>query len=644
VTGQEVAPYGSWRSPITSDLIAAKTINLGQIVLDGDDVLWAEMRPAEEGRYVIVRHSRDGTITDVTPPPYSARTRVHEYGGGAYAADSGTIYFANWDDQRVYRQDPGAEPRPITPPGYMRYADAVLDIPTGRMICVREEHSNGGEPVNTLVSIDLESGGEPSLLVSGSDFYASPCVSPDRSCLAWLAWDHPNMPWNGTELWVGDLRSNGSLGQTMRVAGGDHESIFQPQWSPEGVLYFVSDRSNWWNLFRHHDGRVQPLFQMEAEFGQPQWIFGMSTYDFVDAEHIVCVYTRGGTSHLGSIDTRSGELEAIETAFTELSSVRASCGRVAFVGASPTAPKSIVQLDMTTGQTEVLRRSDEIDVDEGYISVAETVDFPTGNGFTAHAYYYAPKNSDYAAPLDEQPPLLVISHGGPTSATSDALDLEIQYWSSRGFAVLDVNYRGSTGYGRLYREQLEGQWGVVDVEDCINGARYLLTRGDVDGDRLIIRGGSAGGYTTLRALTSHDVFNAGASYYGVSDLEALAAHTHKFESRYLDQLIGSYPDQKELYDERSPIHAADQFSCPVIFFQGLDDRVVPPNQTQVMVESLRAKGLPVAYVAFAGEQHGFRRAKSIKRALDAELYFYSRVFGLELADPVEPVEIQNLRP
>jgi dipeptidyl aminopeptidase/acylaminoacyl peptidase len=642
MTEPEVAPYGSWRSPITSDLIAADTIGLGQIVLDGETITWAEMRPAEEGRCVVVRRAPDGATVDITPAPFNARTQVHEYGGGAFLVDSGTVYFSNWDDQRLYRQDPGEEPRPITPERDLRYADGVVDLPRGRTICVREDHTNGGEPVNTLVSIDLNGAEEQEVLVSGNDFYASPRLSPDGSRLAWLAWNHPNMPWNGTELWVGELRPDGSLDQTERVAGSENESIFQPEWSPDGVLHFVSDRTGWWNLYRQRDGRAESVVEMEAEFGKPQWVFGMSTYDFVAAEHVVCAYTQGGAWQLASLDTKSGELEPIETPYTELSHLRGAAGRVVFRGGSPTEPRSIVQLDLTTGQTEVLRRASEIKIAEEYVSMPEAIDFSTGNGSTAHAFFYAPKNPDYAAPPHERPPLLVISHGGPTSATSNPLSLEIQYWSSRGIAVLDVNYRGSTGYGRLYREQLQGQWGVVDVEDCINGARLLAGRGDVDGERLIIRGGSAGGYTTLRALTWRDVFNAGASYYGVSDLEALTVHTHKFESRYLDQLIGPYPDRKDLYDERSPIHAVDRLSCPVIFFQGLEDKVVPPDQAELMVEALHVKGLPVAYVAFEAEQHGFRRAESIKRALDAELYFYSRVFGFKLGDPVEPVEIENL--
>jgi dipeptidyl aminopeptidase/acylaminoacyl peptidase len=640
---RKTAPCGSWKSPITAELIASGTLGVLEPTLVNRRTYWIEMRPAEEGRYVIVRRAPGGTTIDVTPAPLSARTRVHEYGGGAYVVDGGTVYFSNWDDQRLYRQDPGKEPQPITPEGDIRYADGVTDPRRDRMICVREEHTGSGEPINTLVGIDLAGAAEPKVIISGNDFYASPRLSPDGSRLAWLTWNHPNMPWNGTELWVGELRPDGSLGRTEHVAGRADESIFQPKWSPDGVLYFVSDRTGWWNLYRRSDGGAEPLIEMEAEFGKPQWVFGTSTYDFVSAERIVCAYTHDGVWQLASLDTRSGALVPIETPYTELSYLRAGDGHVVFRGGSPTEPRSISQLDLTTGQTEVLRRSSEFEVDPGYLSVPEAVDFPTENGLTAHAFFYRPKNRDYAVPPDERPPLLVIGHGGPTSATSSALDLGIQYWTSRGISVLDVNYRGSTGYGRPYRQQLEGQWGVADVEDSVNGGRYLAERGEVDGDRLMIRGGSAGGYTTLCALAFHDAFKAGASYFGVSDLEALTVDTHKFESRYLDQLVGPYPERKDLYVKRSPIYAADQLSCPVIFFQGLEDKVVPPDQAEMMVKALRERGLPVAYVAFEGEQHGFRRAESIRRALDAELYFYSRVFGFDLAESVEPVEIENLR-
>ncbi|MEA3344925.1 MAG: S9 family peptidase [Chloroflexota bacterium] len=641
MTEPQVAPYGSWKSPITSDLIASATIGLGQIALDGEDVYWIEMRPAEGGRYVVVRRTPDGRRTEVTPSPFNARTRVHEYGGGAFVVVDGTVYFSNFADQRLYRQDTDAQPQPITPEVDLRYADGVMDRRRGRIICVREDHTTGREVVNAIVSLDLEDSDGGQVLVSGNDFYASPRLSPDGSRLAWLTWNHPNMPWDGTELWVGELEDDGSLGQTERVAGGEDESIFQPEWSPDGVLHFVSDRTGWWNLYRWRDERVEPLAEMEAEFGKPQWVFGMSTYGFESAERIICSYTQQGIWHLASLDTETGELKPIENPYSQIAQVRVAPGRVLFLGGSSTEPTSVVQLDLATRELEVLRRSSEAEIDAGYLSSPQVIEFPTERGLTAHAFFYGPKNRDYAVPSDERPPLLVISHGGPTSATSTALSLGIQYWTSRGIAVLDVNYGGSTGYGREYRQRLDGQWGVVDVDDCVNGARYLVERGEVDGDRLIIRGGSAGGYTTLCALTFRDIFDAGASYYGVSDLEALTKETHKFESRYLDRMVGPYPERRDLYRERSPIHFTEHLSCPVIFFQGLEDRIVPPNQAELMAEALREKGMPVAHLAFEGEQHGFRRAENIKRALDAELYFYSQVFGFELAEQVEPVFIEN---
>ena len=639
----QVAPYGSWKSPITSDLIVKGSIGVGQVMLDGEDVYWFEMRPSEGGRSVIVRRSSDGQTVDVTPKPFNARTRVHEYGGGDYTVADGTVYFSNFDDQRLYKQSPNSEPLALTPEVAMRYADPIVDKKRGRLICVREDHTGEGEAVNTLVSINLEDGNDALVIVSGNDFYSSPRLSPDGKHLAWLTWNHPNMPWDGTELWVGEIAADGSLSNTKRVAGGIDESIFQPEWSPDGTLYFVSDRSGWWNLYRQkEDGNAEALQEMQAEFGMPQWVFGMSAFAFESAGRIICAYIEKGSSRLASFNTRTREFKTIETPYTDITSVRAAKGLAVFRGGSPTTPASIVQLDLSTGKAETLRRSNELQIDPGYFSIPQAVEFPTENGQTAHAFFYPPRNRDYRAPEGELPPLLVKSHGGPTSAATTTLALGIQYWTSRGIAVLDVNYGGSTGYGREYRQRLKDAWGIVDVNDCANGARFLVERGEADAARLMITGGSAGGYTTLCALTFTDRFKAGASHYGVSDCEALAKETHKFESRYLDGLIGPYPDRADLYRERSPIHHVDRLSCPVIFFQGLEDKVVLPNQAEMMVEALRAKGLPVAYVPFAGEQHGFRRAENIKRALDGEIYFYSRVFGFELADEVEPVPIENL--
>lgn len=641
---QKREPYGSWKSPITSDLIVSGSIGLGQIEVDGEDVYWSESRPQEGGRNVIVQRTPDGGTSDVRPAPFNARTRVHEYGGGSFMVADGVVYFSNFGDQRLYRMEQSGEPQPITPEVELRYADGIVDRRRKLIFCVREDHTEEGkEAVNTLVQVNIagdNSGGQ--VVAEGADFYASPRLNADGSRLAWLQWYHPDMPWDGTELWVADVGEDGSLENAQRVAGGREESIFQPEWSPEGVLHFVSDRSNWWNLYRVREGEVELLCEMDAEFGMPQWVFGMSSYGFEAEERIVCRYGQHGFSYMAVLDTARHELEPIDTAYSSISGIRVSKGRVVFSGGSPTEHVAIVQLDLTSRKVEVLRRSSDIEVDPGYVSEAQAIEFPTENGQTAHAFFYPPNNRDYAAPEGERPPLLVISHGGPTSATVATLSLSTQFWTSRGFGVLDVNYGGSTGYGREYRQRLNGEWGIVDVNDCINGARYLVERGEADGERLAIRGGSAGGYTTLNALTFHDVFKAGASYYGISDLEAMARDTHKFESRYLDSMIGPYPERADLYRERSAIHSTHLLSAPMILFQGLEDKVVPPNQAEMMVDALRKKGLPVAYVAYEGEQHGFRKAENIKRSLDAELYFYSRIFGFELAEAVEPVEIENL--
>jgi dipeptidyl aminopeptidase/acylaminoacyl peptidase len=638
----KVAPYGAWKSPITPELIVSEVVGLGQIVLDGHDTYWLEMRPYENGRSVIVRLTEDGYMTDITPPSFNARTRVHEYGGGDFAVAGGTVYFSNFSDQRLYRQDPGAEPRAITKGTGRRYADGIIDPRRGRMVWVCEDHTDAGrEPVNALISIGLE-GWDEKVLESGHDFYSNPRLSPDGRRLAWLSWSHPNMPWDGTELWVGELNGGGSLTSREQIAGGPEESIFQPEWSPNGILCFVSDRSGWWNLYRWRNGKVDPVVSMEAEMGMAQWIFGMSTYAFESGDTVVCAMNKEGKWQMARARIDKGTVEMITTPYMEVAYLRAALDRCVFMGGSPTEPRSVVQIDLATGGVNVLRRSSKMAIDPGYLSAPETVEFPTENGVTAHAFFYGPKNRDYEAPPGERPPLLVISHGGPTSAASRTLNLAVQFWTSRGIAVADVNYGGSTGFGRAYRRRLEGQWGVVDVDDCLNCARYLVHRGYVDVDRLAIRGGSAGGYTTLCALTFRDLFKAGASHHGVSDLEALVRDTHKFESHYLDRLIGPYPACRNIYRERSPINFVEQLSCPVIFFQGLEDNIVPPSQAEMMVEALRAKGLPVSYVPFEGEQHGLRRAENIKRALDAELYFYSRIFDFPLADSLEPVPIYNL--
>ncbi|MFQ5946181.1 MAG: S9 family peptidase, partial [Anaerolineae bacterium] len=479
-------------------------------------------------------------------------------------------------------------------------------------------------------------------LASGNDFYAAPRLRPDGSHLAWIAWNHPNMPWDRTELWVAAVGADGSLVDPHRVSGGPAESIVQPEWSPDGTLHFASDRSGWWNLYRWRSAGAEPLLEMEAEFVAPPWAFGRSTYVFLTAQRIVCAYSQGGTWTLAHLETATGSLEPVPTPFTEFWGLCTDTNRVVFGAGSPTEPPSVVELDPDTGGLEVLYRSGDVDIASEHISLPEPLEFPTEHGRRAHGLFYSPKSPDHVGASHERPPLIVMGHGGPTSSTWTTHRLDIQYWTSRGFAILDVNYGGSTGYGRAYRERLDGEWGVVDLDDCVNGARFLAGRELVDRSRMAIRGGSAGGYTTLCALAFRDVFAAGASYYGLSDLEAFTDETHKFESHYLERLVGPYPEKRDLYRERSPLHFADRISCPTIFFQGLADKIVPSDQAERMVAALRRRELPVAYVAFEGEGHGFRRAENLQRAREAELYFYSRVFGFKPSDPVEPVPIENL--
>ena len=622
------AEYGFWKSPITSDLIVQEAIRLAAPRLDGDDIYWIEGRPAERGRYVLVRAGASGhEAVDLTRAPFNVRSRVHEYGGGAYTVRGGSVFFCNYNDQRLYRISDGQAPVPITPENSFRYADTDVARSGEMLVAVREDHSQPEtEAVNTIVAIGLASPHEQTVLVSGSDFYSNPRLSPDGKRLCWMSWNHPNMPWERSELWTADFSTGPALANRRKIAGGERESIYQPEWSPDGTLYFVSDRSDWWNLCRSVGDAIEPLAEMDAEFGLPQWVFDVPTYDFASEGRIVCSYTRQGRWNLATIDTATPVLESIEVPYTSISNLRAAGNRVVFEAGSPTQPPSIVELDLATGSLKTIRRAFTMGPEiEKYYSIPEAIEFDTENNQTAHAFFYAPRNPDFEAPADERPPLIVECHGGPTGSTSSTLDLKTQYWTSRGFAVLDVNYGGSTGYGRAYRERLFGQWGIVDVDDCVNGAQSLVRQGLVDGERLIIKGGSAGGYTTLAALAFRDVFKAGASHYGVSDLEALALETHKFESRYLDSVVGPYPARRDVYLERSPIHHVDSLSAPVIFFQGSEDKVVPPSQAERMLEALRAKGVPASYVLFEGEQHGFRAAANIKYSLDAELFFYAMV-------------------
>jgi dipeptidyl aminopeptidase/acylaminoacyl peptidase len=617
-------PYGSWKSPITADSIVADSLGLGQVAIDGDSVYWIETRPIERGRNAVVRR-RGGFIEDLLPAPFSARSRVDEYGGGAFTVADGALYFCNDPDQRVYRTS-GETPVPITPESNRRYADLTVDRARRRLIAVCETHTEQGVE-NSLVSIDIHGERAIRSLASGADFYAAPRVSPDGRTLAWLSWNHPDMPWDGTELWVADLQGEGDVANARRVAGSRDESILQPAFAPDNKLYFVSDRDDWWNLYRVEDGGSRKLTSLDAEIGWPQWVFGESAYAFLSADRVIFACNRRGMWRLAVLSLATGQVEWLPHSCNEIHSLVAARDQAAFVGSSERCAPAVWHFDGAVGAFESLRSATAHTPDAGYLAAPEAIEFETAAGERAHGFFYPPTHSD-AKPIDgERPPLLVLSHGGPTAAASPALNLKLQYWTSRGFAVLDVNYRGSTGFGRRYRRALYERWGVADVEDCVYGARFLIERGDVDGERVAIRGGSAGGYTTLCALTFHQLFRAGAVYYGVSDLEALTQDTHKFERHYTDQLVGPYPARRDLYVARSPIHHVARLSCPVIFFQGLQDKVVPPDQTRKMVQALRDKHIPVSCVEFETEGHGFRHAENIKRALEAELSFYSRTFG-----------------
>lgn len=634
--------YGEWASPITTEMLVADSVRLAGASLDGERAYWLEGRPSEGGRNVLVCQHGSGAPRDVVPAPFNVRTRAHEYGGGAYLVHQGHVWFVNDADQRIYQCDDATAPRPLTQAGPWRYADLVLDGQRERLVCVREAHDQeGGEPVNALVAVGLQDGAVE-MLAEGHDFYASPCLSRDGRQLAWITWDHPHMPWDATELWISDLAADGTLAEPQRVAGGNGESVFQPRFRDDGVLFFVSDPDAWWNLHCLEDGRARCVLAMEAEFGRPQWQFGMSTYGFDSLGQIVCCYSRDGFWQLARLAVEDGRLEPMDSGFTDVQTIAVGGGEALVVAGAATRTSVVARVQVASGAVQVLRESAARSFPEDFVSVPEAITFDSGGGERAHAFFYPPCNPGYRGPDGERPPLIVIGHGGPTGATSATLSLPLQFWTSRGFAVLDVNYRGSTGYGRAYRELLAGRWGIADVEDCIKGARHLVDTGRADGQRLIIRGSSAGGYTTLAALTFHDDFAAGASYYGISDLETLAEDTHKFESRYLDRLIGAYPAERARYVARSPIHAVHRLSCPVIFFQGLEDAVVPPSQAERMVEALKSKGLPVAYLAFEGEQHGFRKAETIERTLQAELCFYARVFGFSPADHLPELHIDNL--
>ena len=666
-----VEPYGSWATPITSELVVKASVGLSALALDGDAVWWSELRPEEAGRTQLVRW-RAGETADALPDGANARSGVHEYGGGAWWVRDGQVWFTEWSDQRLYTLDAtagpaGVAPVPLTPepavPRGDRWADGDVSDDGHWLVVVREQHpESGDEARNELVVVDTTGEIPPRVLVTGPDFVSNPRISPDGTQLCWLQWQHPDMPWDGTELVVAGLRwsevgpgiSHPEVVAGAPTASGAGESVFQPRWHDDGGLWFVSDRNGWWNLYRWSaPDEVVPMVEMEGEIGMPQWVFGQSRYAFLDDGHVVFIYQSDGLDHL-AVRTADGTIDDLDLPYTSISALQADGNHIVFIGASATAESAVVRQRLrlrldnhgagVLGEPEMLSTPRDLGLDDTWFSVPEPISYPTSGGRTAHALFYPPTNPSVTAPTGELPPLIVFIHGGPTAAARPMLALSTQYWTSRGFAVVDVNYGGSTGYGRAYRDQLLGRWGEVDLDDCEAAALALVGDGRVDGERLLITGGSAGGYTTLACLAFRDTFAAGASHYGVADLEALAVETHKFESRYLDKLIGPYPEARDVYIERSPIHHLEGFDRPLAVFQGLDDQIVPPNQSEMIVDALRSQGVPVTYVAFEGEQHGFRQAPNIRRALDGELSFYAQVFGFPLPadEGIEPVPVENL--
>jgi dipeptidyl aminopeptidase/acylaminoacyl peptidase len=632
------APYGTWHSPLAAADLAGSAIALNYVAILEKTPYWVESRPAEGGRSVIVTSAGNGAVKELTPPGFNARTRVHEYGGTPYAIGRDALYFSNFTDQRLYAHRHGSEPVALTPAAY-RYADYELD-PTGkRLFCVREDHTGSGEARNAIVVIDTATNGPGKVLFDGSDFVAYPRLSPDGRRLAWIAWNHPDMPWDATTLYVATLTDSG-LSDITAITRGAEESVSEPRWDGDGTLYFVSDRSNWWNLYRYRDGEVGSALALEAEISGPLWNLGQSSYALDGHGRAVVRYTIAARDKLGVVKLSSGKLTPLDLPFTSLSNIQLTgLDTAVAIAASPTEEAALVSIDLHAGGYRVLRAPGSLRLEKPFISIPEAIEFPTDAGLTAHAFYYPPTNPDFTGLEGEKAPLIVKVHGGPTSHSKPELAMSIQYWTSRGFALLDVNHGGSTGFGRSFRQRLNDNWGVVDVRDVVAAARYLIEQGRVDGNRAAIRGGSAGGFTVLAALTFHDVFKAGANYYGVSDLEALAQDTHKFESRYLDRLVAPLPEGRAIYEARAHIRHLENFKAALITFQGSDDKVVPPSQSRAIVAALKAKGVPVAYVEFAGEQHGFRKAENIVRSLESELVFYGRVFGFKPDGALPPVTL-----
>ncbi len=621
-------PYGHWPSPISAELLTAQGVRISEPQAVGNGVYWLESRPQEKGRSALVRDT-DGVREDLLPAPHSIRTRAHEYGGAPYLATASAIFYVLDSDQRIYRYDLASDKtQTLTPEGAYRYSDFCYDVARTRLIAVREDCTQDThQPSSSIIALDLTSG-DIHTLAQGDDFYSNPRLSPDGNQFSFLRWNHPNMPWDGTECVLAQLNQCGDIINRAVIAGGASESIFQPQWSPAGELFFVSDRSNWWNIYRWTGTEAEAVCVMEAEFATPQWVFGMSSYGFLSAHEIFCCFSQEGYWQLGSIDLTRGKLKIIPSELRDIANIHCHNGKGYFIAASA---KQSTQLwfygaDGSHEKIAPLTATAQL-IAADFFATPQPIEFPTRDGESACGFFYAPTNPNVKRTTDQLPPLLIMCHGGPTGAPESSLNLKIQFWTSRGFAVLDVNYRGSTGYGRKYRDRLKNNWGITDVIDVCSGVDYLVEQKLINKNRVAIRGSSAGGYTVLAALTFSDVFKAGASLYGIGDLEALARDTHKFEAHYLDSLVGEYPAQQETYRARSPIHHIDQLNCPVIFLQGLQDKVVPPAQAEAMVAALQQKGIMTQYVTFADEAHGFRQAQNIQRALNEELNFYLAVFG-----------------
>ncbi len=637
-----VTPFGSWKSPIGIELVARSSHGwIGQLCADGEKLYALRNYTEEGGRGAVAWIHDDGRSEDITPAPYSARTRVYEYGGDCFAVKDDVVYFSNYPDDRLYRHLPGREPEPITAEGAMRYADLVLDVRRNRLICIREDHTSAGEAKHTIAAVHLDGDEYGTVLFDQADFVAFLSLSDDGSKLAWIAWNHPNMPFYSSSLWSADVQEDGSLTNVQQVVPEQEESVTDPRWSPDGSLYFCTDRNNWWNLHRWKSGKTENVCPAEAELGNPFWNIGLRMYRFLTPSRVVAAQNQMGTWQVIIIDTEAGRYETIPTPFTYIIRLELVGESLYMVAASATMSRSLVRLDLNSGDLVVLESSVQYPIAADCISAGQHIAYPTENGLEAYGFYHPPKNPDHEAPAEELPPLIINVHGGPTGSHKNALDMGVQFYTSRGFAVFNINYGGSAGYGREYRNRLRGQWGVVDVEDAVNGARYLVERGLADPKRTIVRGGSAGGFTTFAALAFKDYFRAGSSLFGISDVEVFHQETHKYESRYCETLIGPYPQSRDLYRERSAMSKVDEINAPLIIFQGGEDKIVPPNQSQFVARALSERDVPVVYIKFEGEGHGFRKFENVVTLAQSEQAFFGKIFGFEPADELPELEITN---